>query len=87
MKKVDTILKEYFNKLSLDNLKYVSVRLNDRVGGDLGEAIEVVSNYHDIDRWLSSAKSCEDFYDMIDKLEEYSNREVNKRSPELQGAA
>lgn len=88
MKKVDTILKDYVAKLTPDNLKFLSVRFNDRISGDLGEALDMLSASHDVDKWLKTAKSSDDFFDMLDKVKEYVDREINKRSPELhQGAA
>ncbi len=86
MKKFDTVLKEYVSRLSLDNLKYLAVRLEDRIGADLAEALDTMSSCHDLDRWLSSAKSYTEFYDMVDSVHEYINRELGKRVPELQQA-
>lgn len=84
MKKLDTVLKEYVSRLSLDNLKYLAVRLEDRIGADLAEALEACSSCQDLDRWLSSAKSYTDLYDMVDTIQEYISRELGKRVPELQ---
>ena len=85
MKKLDTVLKEYVSRLSLDNLKYLVVRLEDRIGADLAEALDACSSCQDLDRWLSSAKSYTEFYDMVDTIQEYVSRELGKRVPELQG--
>lgn len=87
MKKVDAILKDYVAKLTPDNLKFLSVRLNDRISGDLGEALDVLSANHDVDKWLKTAKSSNDFFDMLDKVKEYVDRDINKRSPELRQGA
>ena len=86
MKKFDTVLKEYVNRLSLDNLKYLAVRLDERIGADLAEALDAMSSCQDLDRWLSSAKSYTEFYDMVDSIQEYIDRELGKRLPELQQA-
>lgn len=84
MKKLDTVLKEYVSRISLDNLKYLAVRLEERIGADLAEALEACSSCQDLDRWLSSAKSYTEFYNMVDTIQEYVNRELDKRVPELQ---
>lgn len=86
MRKLDVILKEYVSQLVVDNLKFLSLRLDQRIGSDLAEALDAVSECQEIDKWLASAKSCDEFYNMIDTLQEYVDRELNKRSPELQMA-
>jgi hypothetical protein len=84
MKKLDTVLKEYTARLSVDNLKYLTLRLEDRIGADLAEALNAMSTCSDLDNWLSSAKSHAEFYDMVDNIQEYCQRELSKRLPELQ---
>jgi hypothetical protein len=86
MKKVDTILKEYVSRLNLDGLKFLSIRLDQRIGSDLAEALDAMSTCNDVDKWLSSAKSCEELYNMIDLAQEYVDRELHKRVPDLVGA-
>lgn len=83
MKKVDTMLKEYVARLTVDNLKFLSGRLSQRIGGDLAEAIDTMANCNDLDKWFGSAHTCNEFYDMIDKVQEYIDRELHKRFPDL----
>ena len=83
MKKVDTMLKEYVGRLTVDNLKFLSTRLDQRIGGDLAEAIDAMSTSNDLDKWFDSANSCYELYDMVDKAQEYIDRELNKRIPDL----
>ena len=84
MKKLDSILKEYMGRLNVDTLKYLAIRLEDRVSGDLAEALDVVSKNSEIDKWLRSAETCDEFYDLVDTLQEYVCRELNKRAPDMQ---
>lgn len=86
MKKTDTILKEYVGRLNTDSLKYLSSRLENRIGSDLAEALDAMSTCNDLDRLLSSAKSCEQLYDHIDLVQEYVDRELQKRLPDLVSA-
>ena len=79
MKKLDTVLKEYVNRLSVDNLKFLVTRLDCRIGSDLAEALELMSSCHDLDIWLSSAKSATEFYDIVDTIQEYVNKEFDKK--------
>ena len=81
MKKVETILKEYVGKLSDDNLRFLESRLGQRLSGDLPEALSFLAQTNDMDRWLSSAKGAIEFYDMVDTLAKYVEREYKKRNP------
>ncbi len=83
MKKIDYVLKNYVEKLSVDNLRYLHLRLEERVGEDLAEALNFVSSCQDIDKWLSLAKSSDELYDLIDTMNEYVAREARKRVPDL----
>ena len=83
MRKLDPMLKDYCSKLSIDNLRFLSDRLDNRLGGDLAEALDFMSKNQEIDRWLNSAKSCDDLYNMIDTAQEYIYREASRRVPEM----
>jgi hypothetical protein len=83
MKKLDSVLKNYAEKLSAENLKYLACRLEERVGSDIAEALTMMSSCQEIDKLLLSAKSSDELYDMIDTAEEYISREYRKRAPEL----
>jgi hypothetical protein len=80
MKKPEVCLKEYCQKLSDENLKWLYHRLSQRLGGDVSEATESLSSSKEIDRWLSTAESSDDFYDMLDAIERAASKECEKRS-------
>jgi len=80
MKKSDTYLKEYCQKLSTDSLKLMNERLTLRMSGDLGDVVEYLSNTREMDRWLSSAQNSNELYDMIDEFGENVHAELEKRS-------
>lgn len=80
MKNFDVILKEYFQRLSDENLKFVTARFNQRYGGDLGEVLDFIGSSKDIDKWLQTAASHEDFYDMMEELAKIANQEAERRS-------
>lgn len=84
MRKLDAILKEYVARLSVDGLRMVVTKLQDRCGSDLAEALNMMSSCQDLNQWLTTAKSCDDFYDMVDTVQEYVERELAKRVPEYQ---
>ncbi len=79
MKKPETILREYVNRATDDTLKYLAGRLTQRLGGDLPDAFNVLSESHDMDRLMHSAKSADDLYDLADFVQESVERELTKR--------
>ena len=42
-----------------------------------------MADSQDLDRWFSSAKSCEELYDLINTGHEYVARELYRRIPDL----
>lgn len=79
MKNIDQFLKEYFYRLSDENLKVLHSRLHFRYQGDIAEVLNFVGNNKDFDRWLGGANGCFDLYQMIDSMHEVVNREYQKR--------
>ena len=84
MKKLETAIKEYVSRLNFDNLKYLACRLNERMGSDLAEALDEIAKSQDLDRWLSASESHEEFYEIVDAIKDYVNRELDKKVPEIQ---
>lgn len=83
MKKTDYLIKDYVSKLNLDTLSYLAERLRDRVGSDIAEATEVLSKHVEMDKLLASSKNAEEFFNMLDYIGTFVEKEYNKRSPEL----
>jgi hypothetical protein len=68
MRSSNSVLKEYVSSLSYKELLFIKTRFSQRVGGDLGEAVNFISKNEEMDKWLLSAEGAEDFYQMIDVL-------------------
>lgn len=83
MRKVEVLLRDYVSKLSLDNLRFLTERLNDRYSGDLAEALDFLAKNSELDRWLSSAKSGVELFEMIELIQEYVTKEFSRKSPEI----
>lgn len=79
MKKIDTILRQYVGKLSVDNLQWLSTRLNQRLGSDLAEALESMAHFADLDKWFVTAKSSQELYDMIDYAQSFIEDELKSK--------
>jgi hypothetical protein len=80
MKKVvDALLRDYVGRLPDDHLKFLDSRLGQRLGGDLGEAVFLLSQSHEMDNWLSTARGAVEFYDMVDAVSLSVERECRRR--------
>jgi hypothetical protein len=84
MKKPEVYLKEYCTRLSEDNLKKLYCSLNQRMSGDLADALVFMGTTKEMDKWFSSAGSSTELYDMIDMVGDFVNKEYKKR---YEGAA
>ena len=80
MKKPELYLKEYCQKLSDDQLKFVGQRLSQRLSGDLAEVFDYFKEIKEIDRWLLSASTCDELFDMIDLVDSSCQKEMDKRN-------
>ena len=80
MKKPDIYLKEYCQRLSDEQVKFLYQRLDQRLGGDMAEVFDYLSNVRAIDRWLSGANSCDELYDMVDQVNSVVQKEYERRN-------
>src|ERR1035441_7941453 len=78
-KKTNIVLKECVGKLSEDDLDFVFGRLEQNLQGDSSEFLNVLTRNYEIDRMLMSAKSVDEFYDILDQLDDLVKKEYNKR--------
>lgn len=78
-----SILVEYFRDLSDDDLRYLGLRLNDRVGSDLAEVLNFMSRKTSADYVFSCAMGSKDLYDSLDTAQEVINKEAEKRKLSL----
>lgn len=79
MKKVSDTLKEYAKKLNDEDLKFLSTRFNQRIGSDLSDIVEFTQKSPEIDKWLMTAESAGDFFDMLDQIEYFVQQEGKRR--------
>ena len=77
--KFSDVVKEYGRKLSDADLRYLSQRFQQRIGPDMCEVVEFLQKNGDLDHWLSLAKSANDFFDLIDMVDQLLQNESRKR--------
>ena len=79
MKKPDSYLREYCQRLSEENLKFLYGRLDQRLSGDVAEALDFLGSVREIDRWLQSAQTSNELFDMIDLVHAAVAKESERR--------
>ena len=70
-------LKEYANRLTDADIHFIYVEFHQ--GGDTGELVNFLSEWKEIDKWLASATSTEDFFHMMDQIQEAIEVEYKSR--------
>lgn len=77
--KFTDIVKEYARKLSENDLRYLLMRFDQRIGPDVAEAIEWLEQNNDIKYWLSVAKNADEFFEMVDTVDHIIQTESRRR--------
>ncbi len=86
VKSVDHQVKECVKKISDEDLRWLSVRLRERVGSDLAEALLLIQErYSDLNRILSNTPNADAVYDVADIIDKHVQDEVKKRSRPSKG--
>lgn len=78
-KPIDSYLKEYCRRLSDENISFLTQRLSQRLSGDIAEVLDFLGGTRELDKWLSSASSCEDLYTMLDTFQSIVEKEDESR--------
>ncbi len=72
-------LKEYVRKLGDEDLHFLGVRLSQRMGGDVGDALLLMEDNQEVDRILSLTTCAEELYSVVDELEGLVQQESRRR--------
>lgn len=80
MKKPEIYLKEYCQRLSDENVKFLAGRFNQKLGGDMAEVFDFLSNVRELDRWLINAQTVDELFSIVDIIQSFVLKEHEKRS-------
>ncbi len=78
-RKKDILFKEFTKNMTDEDVNYFCFLLDERKSGDQGEMIEFLQKDPEMDWVLSAAKDSNEFYDLIDEINEYLERESRRR--------
>jgi len=70
---------EYASSLNDDDLRFLASRLNEKLYGDMPEALNAMSKNSKIDGVLSSAVSGEELFTICDQVRDVLIKECKKR--------
>jgi len=79
MKNSDTLLKEYVRSLRDEDLRFIFSRFSQMLFGDRAEIVEFLSETREIDRYLQSATSSFELFNMVDQIGDFAKKEYARR--------
>jgi len=79
MKKSDAMLREFVRRISDDDLIYLYVRYKQNLCGDRPEISDRLAVEKNIDKWLQSAVSPDEWFDMLEYVGNFVFKEHDAR--------
>jgi len=76
------VLREYVRKLTNEQIDFLRIRFRQRLCGDLGNIANELAKDPDIDAWLSESTSADEWFQMVDKLSVFVDKESERRGQE-----
>ncbi len=80
MKKPEVFVKECVGRMSDEDLNYLNLRFSQNLCGDLADCLDVLSRVSEVDKWLATAASADDFTAMVEFVAENVEKEYKRRS-------
>jgi uncharacterized protein YqgV (UPF0045/DUF77 family) len=81
-KPLDQQTRECIKRFSEDDVKFIANRLSQRLGGDIGEAMEMIQDCHpELHKILASAPTNADVYNLIDLIDRQTQDAAYKKTP------
>jgi|688.fasta_scaffold168091_4 hypothetical protein len=79
VKKDGSVVKEYVQKISNEDLTFILERLDQPLLGDRADVSLVFQKDEDLDKWLSKTKSADEWFDKLDIIQEAAIMEMSRR--------
>jgi len=78
-KKDCSLVKEYVQRISTDDLSFIVERLDQPLCGDRSDVALAFQKDKEIDRWLFQSTGAEDWFNKVDSIQEAAIIELSKR--------
>lgn len=73
-------IRECVKKISDEDMKYIGIRLSQRIGSDLSEALRFIHDvYPELNKVFSTSSNAAELYNMVDILEKHIQDFLSKR--------
>jgi hypothetical protein len=79
MKDLKSTVREFAQSIPDYELEHLTMRLSQRLQGDLSFALDAMSRHRGLDSILGSAKSAEELYDLADEVTRLLQQECKKK--------
>ena len=79
MKDLRSVVREYAQNISEGQLEVLTLRLTQKLQGDVAYVLDVMSGDKNIDSFLSSANSADEFFYTIDQITQVLQQECKKK--------
>lgn len=77
--KAEVIVREYVKRISNDDLSYLGVRFKQNLCGDGVDIANKLAEDAEIDKWLSTSGSSEEWFEMVDVIADHVKSEYSRR--------
>lgn len=77
------IVAECVRQISDDDIRWLGLRLTEKLGGDLAEAVDFLSKSDKLDAYLKSATNSNELFEAIDRIKDIVVGECKKRGVAL----
>ena len=77
--KVEMVVKEYVKRISNDDLAYLGIRFKQDMCGDKAEIALKLAQDAEVDQWLATSKSADEWFEMVEYIGDCVKIEYNRR--------
>jgi hypothetical protein len=76
------VLKEYVKRISDSEIAVLRTRFRQRLCGDMADIANILAKDAEVDAWLQESTTADEWFDMVDKLASFVDREFDRRHSE-----
>ena len=74
------VLREYVRRLTDEDLNYLRTRFRQRLSGDISEIAMLLAKDTEVDSWLKEADGADEWFNMVDRVGFFVDKECERRN-------
>jgi hypothetical protein len=78
-KEQKSVITEYVSSLSNEDVSFLSMRLTEKLSGDVAGSLDLISKDLKMDKLFSNTDSAEELFGLLDAVRDVANKENKKR--------